>query len=228
MLRKLFVLFLIPLLAACGSEEDFSIKVDRSAAIVSQELAKLDPNVLTSAAGLSMTTTERLDDGTVLITMPSASGNGELRFAVVELSPQQSEVKVTLDIPSVTRDTGDGETYEFLSEPDIEKALLEAMGKWKLDVEATRPTENSLAELSEMISTVAIGLQDFEQFEQLAGIAMFQRQESDLGSEAPEDTSAETASDWGSENGGWADEETADDGADSESSADEGGWGAET
>ena len=113
-------------------------------------------------------------------------------------------------------------------EPDIEKALLEAMGKWKLDVEATRPTENSLAELSEMISTVAIGLQDFEQFEQLAGIAMFQRQESDLGSEAPEDTSAETASDWGSENGGWADEETADDGADSESSADEGGWGAET
>lgn len=225
MFRKLIALFMLPLLAACGNSEDFSINVDRSAAIVGQELGKIDPNVLVASSGLTPVKTES-EDGTIRFILPSPEGNGELVFEVIEAGPQASTVKVALDIPMVTRDTGSADTYEYLAEDQIETALREALAGWKEDVESTRSTDNALAELSELVSTLAIGLQDFDQFESLAGAALFENQTSDLADASTQSEWAESGDDWGGDNSGWAEDDPAPKKVADDTKEEESDWGA--
>lgn len=195
MFRKAMVLLSLPLLAACGGE-DFTLAVDRSAATVTSELKKLDPNALTYSAGLDGVKTEWLDDGSVRYTLPNPQGSdGEVLFRVADNGLQSATVGVTVDIPFVTRERADGD--EYLDEKAMEKALRESLRSWERSLESGRDTQSEIAEVSEMISIFAIGLQDFDQFETLASSALYESHFAAMDGESWEPTSA----DWGSDSG---------------------------
>lgn len=172
MYRKATVLLALPLLAACGGE-DFTLKVDRSAATVTSELKSLDPNALTYSAGLDGVKTQWLDDGSVRYTLPNPSGkDGEVLFRITDDGLQKTALGVTVDIPYVTRERADGD--EFLDEKAMERALKETLRAWERSLEDGKDTQAEMQEVSEMISIFAIGLQDFDQFETLASSALYE------------------------------------------------------
>ena len=194
MLRKLILMLMLPLLAACGEETDFSIPVDRSAAVVSMEMNKSDPNALLEGTGLKQAKAERLDDGGVLFRFASPEGEGRIELRVDERGPQNSEIEVALNLPRVTRNDG-GEAVEYLSEDAIRKSIKDALVEWKIAAEKTRPTQTQLAELSDIVSLVGIGLQDFERFEAQAGNAFEHREAEQLADAA--ETVEGYSDDWG-------------------------------
>ena len=222
---KVLPLIVLPLLAACGGE-DFALEVDRSAAIVSKEFKALEPNALTYSAGLQGVKTEWEDDGSVRFVLPNPQGkDGEIYFKVADAGQQKTSLGVTIDIPFVTRERVDG--TEFLDESAMEKALKEALRAWEKDLEAGRDTQARIAEISELVSIFAIGLQDFDQFETLASSALYQSHFAAAGDGSWE----ATAGDWGSgeSSGSFGyDEGPVDDYAyqdDSSYGEDAGGWG---
>ncbi|MBV7258537.1 hypothetical protein [Erythrobacter crassostreae] len=223
--RRVLPILAIPLLTACGGK-DFVVKVDASAERVAAASKQLNPNSLTSAAGVRPVKIVRetgADFHAVRYTLPNPDGEaGEVLFYMTEETAGRTTIDVTVDLPLVTRETAAG--TEYLSEPEIEKALRAAMRSWDSDIEKGNSTAGSGEEVAEVISLAAIGMQDLEQFETLATTALYQRHLSD----AAQANWSSTTDDWGGEEGetSWAyDSEGEDNFAYEEASTEGGGWG---
>ncbi|MCK0129782.1 hypothetical protein [Erythrobacter sp. F6033] len=225
MFRKVLPILAIPLLTACGGK-DFVVKVDASSERVAKAFTQLNPNSLTSAAGVrpvKITRETGEDFRAVRYTLPNPGGDsGEFLFHMTEESAGRTTIDVTVDLPMVTRETAAG--TEYLSEPEIEKALRFAMRSWDRDIEKGRSTAGSAEEVAEVISLAAIGMQDLEQFEELATTALYQRHLS----EAAQASWSSTTDDWGGDSGetSWAYDDAAQDSYSYEEDMSEGGgWG---
>nr|WP_298931731.1 hypothetical protein [uncultured Erythrobacter sp.] len=222
MFRKVLPLLAIPLLAACGSDEDFSVNVGASSKKVAHSLNQLNPNALTSAAGVRPVKITRMngeDFRALQYVLRNPGGEtGEVLFHMTETAADRTVIDVTVDLPFVTRETAGG--TEFLSETEIEKALRSAMRDWKKDVESGSSANASGREVAEVVSLAAIGLQDLDQFEELATSALYERHMGDI---ARAEWSAPTA-DWGDDDS--ENNETATTFAyEDEVEAEDGGWG---
>lgn len=217
-------------LSACGGGPDFTVKLQDSPEVILADLSAMDPNAIVDSVGLKSIETSRPDGNSILFTLPASQfkDSGTFLFEVKPGDNNTSTLAVSVDLPTVTRETVEG--TEYLDEDAIEREVRRSLQEYGRQLKTGSSGKAAVQEAGEWVGYAGVGLQNIIEFEKLAETAaMSQMFESDYAVTADD----WSGNDWGDDSSDFAysDEgysEYDDYNSDPYGSVDGGGWGEDT